>query len=87
WTGSHDTAAVAVSTDRGASWDLVHVPDSTGCVLTLRDDGAWMLPLFLCKTSPGARWTGSHDTAAVAVSTDRGASWDLVHVPDSTGCV
>lgn len=55
--------------------------------IALRDDGAWMLPLFLCKTSPGARWTGSHDTAAVAVSTDRGATWDLVHVPDSTGCV
>ncbi|TPE51424.1 sialidase family protein [Amaricoccus solimangrovi] len=55
--------------------------------LTPRDDGAWMLPLFLCRTSPGARWTGSHDVAAVATSTDRGASWDLVEVPGSTGCV
>ena len=55
--------------------------------LVVRDDGAWLLPLFLCKTQPGARWTGSHDTAAVAVSADRGTSWSLVHVPASTGCV
>jgi predicted neuraminidase len=55
--------------------------------LVVRDDGAWMLPLFLCKVEPGARWTGSHDTAAVAVSTDRGESWSLVDVPGSMGCV
>ena len=55
--------------------------------VTLRDDGAWMLPLFLCRTSPGARWTGSHDIAAVATSTDRGATWEIVEVPGSTGCV
>ncbi len=55
--------------------------------LVIRDDGAWMLPLFLCKVQAGARWTGSHDTAAVAVSHDRGARWSLVHVPESTGCV
>ena len=55
--------------------------------VVIRDDGAWMLPLFLCKVQAGARWTGSHDTAAVAVSDDRGATWSLVHVPESTGCV
>ena len=55
--------------------------------VTLRDDGAWMLPLFLCRTVDGARWTGSHDVAAVATSTDRGETWDIVEVPDSTGCV
>lgn len=55
--------------------------------VTLRDDGAWMLPLFLCRTVPGARWTGSHDVAAVATSTDRGESWEVVEVPESTGCV
>lgn len=55
--------------------------------IVLRDDGAWMLPLFLCRTAPGARWTGSHDVAAVATSTDGGASWDLSEVPASTGCV
>lgn len=55
--------------------------------VTLRDDGAWMLPLFLCRTVAGARWTGSHDVAAVATSADRGESWDIVEVPESTGCV
>lgn len=55
--------------------------------VVLRDDGAWMLPLFLCRTAPGARWTGSHDVAAVATSSDRGASWALAEVPGSTGCV
>jgi predicted neuraminidase len=55
--------------------------------VTLRDDGAWMLPLFLCRTSPGARWTGSHDVAALATSTDRGHTWKVVEVPGSTGCV
>jgi predicted neuraminidase len=46
-----------------------------------------MLPLFLCKVLPGARWTGSHDTAAVAISRDRGETWSLIDVPNSTGCV
>jgi predicted neuraminidase len=55
--------------------------------VTVRDDGAWMLPLFLCRTAAGARWTGSHDVAALATSTDGGETWDLVEVPDSTGCV
>ena len=53
--------------------------------VVVRDDGAWMLPLFLCKVLPGARWTGSHDTAAVAVSQDRGESWSLMEVPNSVG--
>jgi predicted neuraminidase len=52
-----------------------------------RDDGAWMLPLFLCNPRPGARWTGTHDTAAVAVSTDEGKTWAVTSVPDSYGCV
>ena len=55
--------------------------------VVVRDDGAWLLPLFLCKGRPGVRWTGSHDTAAVAVSSDRGATWSLTDVPESTGCV
>lgn len=55
--------------------------------IVLRDDGAWMLPLFLCNPRPGARWTGTHDTAAVAVSTDNGKSWSVTDVPDSFGCV
>jgi predicted neuraminidase len=46
-----------------------------------------MLPLFLCNPRPGARWTGTHDTAALAVSTDQGQSWSVTDVPGSFGCV
>lgn len=53
----------------------------------IRDDGAWLLPLFLCNARPGIRWTGAHDTAAVAVSTDGGDSWRVEPVPDSVGSV
>ncbi|RVV97342.1 glycosyl hydrolase [Mesobaculum littorinae] len=55
--------------------------------LTLRDDGAWMLPLFLCNPRPGERWTGAHDTAAMGVSRDEGASWTVEPVPGSLGSV
>ncbi len=53
----------------------------------IRDDGAWLLPLFHCTHAPGARWTGRHDTASVAISDDAGATWRQVVVPGSTGCV
>jgi predicted neuraminidase len=36
---------------------------------------------------PGARWTGSHDTAALAISEDQGGTWRQVEVPGSIGCV
>ncbi|PZQ48560.1 MAG: glycosyl hydrolase [Rhodovulum sulfidophilum] len=55
--------------------------------VVIREDGAWMLPLFLCRTSPGARWTGTHDVAAIATSLDKGETWEVVEVPDSMGCV
>jgi len=53
----------------------------------VRDDGAWCLPLFRCNPRPGIRWTGAFDTAAVAISTDDGESWEVVDVPDSAGSV
>ncbi|MFB9949138.1 exo-alpha-sialidase [Rhizobium puerariae] len=52
-----------------------------------RADGALLLPLFLCKAKEGAKWNGSHDTAALAISEDEGAGWRVVHVPGSLGCV
>ncbi|MCB9945913.1 MAG: exo-alpha-sialidase [Geminicoccaceae bacterium] len=55
--------------------------------LAVRDDGAWLLPLFRCVSRPGERWTGSHDTAALAISEDAGASWREVDVPRSIGSV
>ncbi len=53
----------------------------------VRADGAWLLPLFHCVHSPGARWTGRNDYASVAITTDAGQTWRQVEVPGSTGCV
>ena len=55
--------------------------------VTLRDDGAWMLPLFLCRTTPARAGPAATTSRRVATSTDRGETWDIVEVPDSTGCV
>lgn len=52
-----------------------------------RKDGAWMMPVFRCISRPGQRWNGSHDTAAVAVSTDEGQTWTMSEVPGSIGSV
>ena len=53
----------------------------------IRTDGAWLLPVYHCRPSPGAKWTGRHDSAAVAISPDAGKTWRSVAVPDSIGCV
>lgn len=53
----------------------------------IRDDGAWVLPLFCCNPREGIRWTGAFDTAAIATSTDGGNSWTVTDVPDSPGAV
>lgn len=55
--------------------------------LVLRNDGAWLLPIFRCMQRPGQKWNGSHDVAAVGISTDGGESWTLNDLPQSTGCV
>lgn len=53
----------------------------------IRDDGAWVLPLFRCNPRPGIRWTGAFDTAAIATSTDGGANWAVSEVPEFAGSV
>lgn len=53
----------------------------------VRDDGAWLLPIFRCVQRPGQKWNGSHDTAAVGVSVDDGKTWRLDDINQSTGCV
>lgn len=55
--------------------------------LVVRDDGAWLLPIFRCVQRPGQKWNGSHDTAAVGVSEDGGKTWRLDELEQSTGCV
>ncbi|MGI3165011.1 sialidase family protein [Pseudooceanicola sp. 200-1SW] len=53
----------------------------------LRDDGAWVLPLFRCNPRPGIRWTGAFDTAAIGISQDGGQTWQVEEVPHSPGAV
>ncbi|MCW4627854.1 MULTISPECIES: sialidase family protein [Marinomonas] len=53
----------------------------------VRNDGAWLLPLFHCTPQNGAKWTGKHDTASVAISQNKGSDWRIVPVPNSIGCV
>lgn len=55
--------------------------------LTVRADGAWLLPIFRCVQRPGQKWNGSHDTAAVGISQDDGKTWQLEDLTQSIGCV
>lgn len=55
--------------------------------LMVREDGAWLLPIFRCIQRPGQKWNGSHDRAAVGISEDGGETWRLEDVAQSTGCV
>ncbi|MGH6859223.1 MAG: sialidase family protein [Phyllobacterium sp.] len=55
--------------------------------LVVRDDGAWLLPIFRCIQRPGQKWNGSHDNAAVGISEDCGKTWHLEDLERSTGCV
>ena len=55
--------------------------------VVVRDDGAWLLPIFRCIQRAGQKWNGSHDTAALGVSLDQGATWRLEDLAQSTGCV
>jgi len=77
---------VAITAEEGRFLDLPR-----GCFVRapvqLREDGAWLLPIFRCVQRPGQKWNGSHDTAAMGVSTDGGQSWRLEDVPDSVGSV
>ncbi|MDZ7927500.1 MAG: exo-alpha-sialidase [Agrobacterium sp.] len=79
-------APESLSTDQGRFLDL-----PKGCFvrapLRIRDDGAWLLPIFRCVQRPGQKWNGSHDTAALGISTDNGATWQLQELAGSTGCV
>ncbi|TJZ90593.1 glycosyl hydrolase [Paracoccus gahaiensis] len=75
-----------ISSDQGRYLDLPR-----GCFVrgnvTLRDDEAWLLPIFVCTSRPGQKWNGSHDHAAVGISTDQGETWRLEPVEGTLGCV
>ena len=93
-SGNQDTAVVRFRTslDLGRTWSApaTLIEDAGTFVrqpLHVRQDGAWLLPVFHCRARPGERWTGSFDTSAVMISRDEGATWSHHDVPDSIGAV
>ncbi|GAA0527477.1 sialidase family protein [Saccharopolyspora thermophila] len=95
--GNQDTAEVRrrVSHDSGRTWSepevLFPATESGGVFVrqpvVVLDSGRWLLPVFHCATTQGARWVGDRDTSAVLISDDQGATWRERQVPGSTGCV
>lgn len=86
--GDQDRCVVRMRQVGGAPVDLPLPPGTfVRGAPHVRADGAWLLPLFHCVAQDGARWTGRHDTASVAITPDAGRTWRLVPVPGSTGCV
>jgi predicted neuraminidase len=101
WTaqlgGNQDTALVRrrISRDGGASWGPVEtlIPEKPGFGTFIRSPivvnarSEWLMPIWRCTKPPVGAWTGDLDTSSVLISSDQGASWEEVPVPDSTGCV
>ncbi|WP_320782653.1 sialidase family protein [Streptomyces sp. CRN 30] len=95
--GNQDTSEVRlrVSRDGGVTWGPVRSlfpADDRGGVfvrqpLVVLGSGRWLLPVFRCPVTPGARWTGGLDTSAVMLSDDQGLTWREHPVPGSTGRV
>lgn len=96
-SGNQDTAEVrvSVSADDGRTWaparTLIPASETGGVFIrhpvVVLDSGRWLLPVFHCVRPETGRWRGDHDTSAVFVSDDRGATWQHHAVPNSTGCV
>jgi len=94
-SGNQDTSVVRrrVSRDNGRTWGptetLKDAPAGTFVrqPIHVHTDGAWLLPIFNCRTAAGEKWDGSLDDSAVMRSTDQGRSWQHIAVPDSLGCV
>jgi predicted neuraminidase len=86
--GNQDACVVRLREIGDAPRDLPLPPGSfIRAPILIRNDGAWLMGLHRCVSRPGERWTGAHDTAALAISADAGMSWREVDVPGSLGCV
>ena len=87
--GGNQDACVLRVREEGQPPVTLNLPKGTFIrgAIHVRGDGTWMMPLFRCIPRPGEKWTGSHDTAALAMSADGGQSWREVEVPGSIGCV
>ncbi len=93
-SGHQNTALVRrrISADGGRSWGPIETLfDRPGTFvrqpIVVAPDGAWICPVFLCRTEPGQRWVGNNDISAVMVSDDHGTTWQEHEVPHSIGCV
>jgi predicted neuraminidase len=98
WTsqraGNQDTAVVMnrISSDEGESWSepkvLIDRPGSfVRQPVVVNARGEWLLPLFRCRKTLAQKWTGDADYSAIALSKNKGASWDIRPLPGSLGCV
>lgn len=95
FSGNQDTAIVRrrISRDDGATWGEADVLKDLPIGAFVRQpihvhtDGSWLLPVWDCRVMPGQKWDGSYDESAVMRSTDQGATWQRILVPDSVGCV
>ncbi|MCY4349675.1 MAG: exo-alpha-sialidase [Thiotrichales bacterium] len=86
--GNQDACVVRVREDGGAPRDLSLPPGTfIRSPIQICGDGAWLMGLFRCVSRPGERWTGAHDTAALAISEDEGTTWREVDLLGSEGCV
>ena len=93
-SGHQNTAFVRrrISSDGGLTWGPIDTLfDRPGTFvrqpIVVAPDGAWICPVFLCRTEPGERWVGNNDISAVMVSSDHGATWREHEVQESVGCV
>jgi predicted neuraminidase len=98
WTaqlnGRQDTSFVRyrISSDNGVTWGPIDtLIDEPGTFIRqpilVTKDGAWILPVFLCRTEPGIAWVGNDDISAVKISRDQGRTWEHHEVPGSLGAV
>ena len=93
-SGNQDGSVVKcrISGDGGRSFGPVRILcDSPGTFvrqqIVVNARGDWLLPVFRCVGLNGQRWSGDADTAAVLMSRDGGASWQMRDIPDSIGAV
>ena len=101
WTaqvsGNQDTAIVRCrkSSDHGHSWGAIETlfgPRPEGGTfmrqpVVVLANGDWLLPIWVCVTTPGRKWVGDEDYSAVKLSSDGGRTWTEHAVPGSRGCV
>lgn len=93
--GDQDSCVVISkkSTDGGVTWSEPTYPlkGVKGAFVrqpvVVLEDGTWVLPVFHCRPTPGFRWIGNDDIAAVFYSKDEGQTWTESVVPDSFGAV